>query len=118
MILEYCGERKSAIEWAKITGVHPETIRRRVKRGLPMEEVLAPVPESLCTSSQPCWTCKKACGHCSWSSREQRPVKGWIAVQTELWCTTLRKTTSYDIRFCPEYVYDGSGERRTAQYAE
>ena len=58
-------------------------------------------------SNQPCWTCKKACGHCDWSRfKGQTPVKGWeakpVIVNGEL--------VSYDIKNCPEYEAD-NGEK-------
>lgn len=30
-----------------------------------------------------CWTCRNACGGCSWS-REFAPVKGWTATATDI----------------------------------
>ena len=47
---------------------------------------------------QPCWTCAKACGGCSWS-RDLTPVKGWEAVQS----TVRKREKSYRILYCPEY---------------
>ena len=50
---------------------------------------------------QPCWSCKNACGSCSWS-RNFIPVKGWVAERT-----TIRDSegdiSTYKIIFCPKY---------------
>lgn len=56
-------------------------------------------------SKQPCWTCKKACGGCSWSS-EFKPVKGWKAKKTKIKCEEGRYSDSYKIIYCPEYIPD------------
>ncbi len=40
-LYEYNGQKKSVAEWSEITGIHPETIRNRIKRkGWTMEDVL------------------------------------------------------------------------------
>ncbi len=31
---------------------------------------------------QPCWTCKKCYGGCSWSRKDPEPVPGWDATPT------------------------------------
>lgn len=31
---------------------------------------------------QPCWTCKKCHGDCSWSRKDPEPVPGWDATPT------------------------------------
>lgn len=54
-------------------------------------------------SNQLCWSCKKACGHCSWSKYgEQNPINGWnanpVIVNGDL--------VSYDIKSCPEFEAD------------
>lgn len=69
-------------------------------------------------SKQLCWSCAKACGRCAWSNGSFRPIPGWDATPTELTVTVGRKVSSYDIRRCPEYVYDGSNERNAVQYVE
>ena len=56
-------------------------------------------------SKQICWTCKNACGGCSWSS-ELKPVKGWKAKPTNIKCEDGRTARSYKITFCPEYIPD------------
>lgn len=50
---------------------------------------------------QPCWTCKKACGGCSWS-RSFTPVKGWEAVPTHI-PSNGEYADSYKIIKCPQY---------------
>lgn len=48
-----------------------------------------------------CWTCKNACGGCSWS-RDFIPVEGWNAVKTQYMdCGNV--VDSYFIKSCPEY---------------
>ena len=51
---------------------------------------------------QPCWTCKNACGGCSWS-REFKPVEGWEAVPRSIKSNGIHAET-YKIINCPEYV--------------
>ena len=53
---------------------------------------------------QPCWTCQKACGGCSWS-RSFTPVKGWIAEKTFIE-SNGEHANSYKIISCPEYIKD------------
>ena len=48
-----------------------------------------------------CWTCKKACGGCSWS-REFKPVAGWTAQETYI-ISNGEYAASYQITACPEY---------------
>ena len=48
-----------------------------------------------------CWTCKNACGGCSWS-RDFIPVKGWDAEKTYL-ISNGEHADSYYIKSCPEY---------------
>jgi len=40
LYITYKGEAKSIIEWSKVTGIHNNTIRERLKRGLSPEECL------------------------------------------------------------------------------
>lgn len=55
---------------------------------------------------QPCWTCKKAIGGCSWS-RTFTPIPGWDAEPTlKGGCNT--KVASYKINYCPEYEREQS----------
>lgn len=54
-----------------------------------------------------CWSCKNACGGCSWS-KSLTPVKGWQAEKT---------LVSYLVIKCPNYRWDGrSEEGATTQY--
>ena len=48
-----------------------------------------------------CWTCKNACGGCSWS-REFIPVDGWEAKKT-FHPSNGKFAESYYIKSCPEY---------------
>ena len=59
-------------------------------------------------STQLCWTCQKACGGCSWSSK-LKPVPGWTAEYVE--AVTYHgseqvRSEGYNIFSCPEYVQD------------
>ena len=59
-------------------------------------------------SEQPCWTCAKAYGGCSWS-KNFTPVPGWIAEKrryTEKEFSDRRKNVdrvTYAIEYCPEF---------------
>lgn len=53
---------------------------------------------------QPCWTCTKACGGCSWS-RNFIPVPGWKAEPTHI-PSNGDFADSYRIIECPEYEPD------------
>lgn len=71
---------------AIIAGVHSSEVKRK---------------EHPRASKQPCFSCKKACGGCSWS-RAFKPVQGWKAIPTKInqgWNTV----ESFHIIFCPEY---------------
>lgn len=50
---------------------------------------------------QPCWTCKKACGGCSWS-RSFTPVKGWKAEPSFI-PSNGEFSETYKIIECPLY---------------
>ena len=54
--------------------------------------------------TQLCWSCKNACGGCSWS-REFKPIKGWNATPTKL-LGDDRYIDSFKIVECPEYIKD------------
>ena len=51
---------------------------------------------------QPCWTCSKACGKCSWS-RSFTPIKGWTA-EPVMVKDKEGDIRSYRIRKCPEFI--------------
>ena len=54
---------------------------------------------------QPCWTCKKACGGCSWSAN-YIPIPGWVAEPTIIKNSLgdgKGDLRSYKIISCPEY---------------
>ena len=55
-------------------------------------------------SEQPCWTCKKYCGGCSWS-KNLTPVEGWAANPTTIHHEKGRIITSFEIISCPEYEW-------------
>jgi len=42
VLIEHDGETHCIEEWAEITGLHPETIRRRIQRGVPEDKLLSP----------------------------------------------------------------------------
>ena len=59
-----------------------------------------------------CWTCKNACGGCSWSKRFE-PVKGWKAKKTKIktgrTANGVKKfyyEDSFIVLKCPEYAKD------------
>ena len=60
-------------------------------------------------SMQPCWTCKKAYGGCSWTevmpdgSIKFEPVAGWIAEKSTRSVCGRSVMESYKIEYCPEY---------------
>lgn len=58
-------------------------------------------PETYHRNNQPCWSCKKACGGCSWS-REFKPVDGWEAIPTKIQ-NMDSITESFNIKYCPQY---------------
>lgn len=49
-----------------------------------------------------CWSCKNACGGCSWS-RDFTPVEGWNATPTKINSHRLGQIDSYIIHDCPEF---------------
>lgn len=51
---------------------------------------------------QPCWTCTKACGGCSWS-KDFKPVPGWIAEKRYI-PSNGELAETYKIISCPEYI--------------
>lgn len=74
--------------------------------------------------AQLCWTCLKACGGCSWSSRFE-PVPGWTAVAVAMRYRDgkNRDVQTYSITACPEYVEDARAvamepEAKTVVYRE
>lgn len=48
-------------------------------------------------SNQPCWTCKKCYGDCSWSACF-KPIPGWTAKPSY-----KDGDVTYSIKYCPEY---------------
>lgn len=53
---------------------------------------------------QLCFSCKNACGGCSWS-KTFTPVDGWEAKECKIPRTNIK---TYKIKKCPEYVFDGT----------
>lgn len=64
----------------------------------------APRVEYTKAGFQPCWTCKKACGGCSWS-QNFKPIAGWTAEKTFIE-SNGDFAESYKIISCPEYIND------------
>ena len=67
---------------------------------------------------QPCWSCRKACGDCSWTEVDPEtgqiryePIRGWDAEQVEFQGGRGLGNT-YKIYECPEY--DKEPERATS----
>ena len=52
---------------------------------------------------QPCWTCKNACGRCSWS-HDGTPVKGWTAEPVHI-AENGEFADTYAIVRCPLYEF-------------
>lgn len=50
---------------------------------------------------QPCWTCKKCAGQCSWS-KKFKPIKGWTAEPHKI----KRGPKTFRIYECPEYEFE------------
>lgn len=96
--LSWNGEKRTVCDWAIITGISPDLIRKRWKAGWPIDAIFTEVEKP-----QLCWGCAKACGGCSWSKRFE-PVPGWTAVPTLL----CGRIPSYRITECPEFVSDGT----------
>lgn len=63
------------------------------------------------SAEQPCWSCKKYAGGCSWSRKNPEPVKGWKAVPTVKCQGNWFPIHSYEILYCPEYISDGTEHR-------
>lgn len=61
--------------------------------------------------NQPCWSCEKYAGRCSWSKKNPEPVKGWDAVPTVKYQGRHDEMKSFAIFHCPEYVSDGTEGR-------
>lgn len=63
---------------------------------------------------QPCWSCTKYAGGCSWT-RKFEPIPGWDAVPTVKSGSCrgngvkYAAIETYEIRHCPEYEDDGTG---------
>lgn len=51
---------------------------------------------------QLCWSCKNACGGCSWSSKYQ-PIEGWEATHVYR-IDAGRQMDTYSITACPEFA--------------
>ena len=56
---------------------------------------------------QLCWTCRKACGGCSWADMFE-PVSGWTATPVIMRYKdkNMRDLETYSITACPEYIED------------
>lgn len=59
---------------------------------------------------QPCWTCTKSCGGCSWS-RSFKPIDGWKAKPTII-AGQGDEFSSYEIEYCPEYEKEKKKRKR------
>lgn len=71
-----------------------------------LTEYLVPIRDT----SNICFSCKMACGGCSWSESFE-PIPGWTAALTRRVYRTHRGfgqhiVDSYHITACPEYVPD------------
>lgn len=68
----------------------------------PDEEKSFATPKQRRTLEQPCCTCRKFCGGCSWS-KDFTPVDGWKAIPTIIHHGDNRDIPSFKIMFCPKY---------------
>ena len=106
--------RKSARGRRSGTGVTPNAQEKTIntKGG---KEALRPRNVE---SKQPCWTCKKACGGCSWTEVgpdgkvKFDPIPGWSAEKSVRSRDGKTLMESYQINYCPEYEQE---EPREAQ---
>lgn len=56
-----------------------------------------------------CWGCQNACGGCSWSSKKQIPVPGWVAKPTHRKISRYIRpelADSFLVLECPEFIAD------------
>ena len=119
--IHFNGETHSVYEWAKIVGLCPTTIHKRVERGCKAGECLSTKRTghsgNFGTKYTLCWDCANACGGCSWSSREAQPVDGWDATPTKVNMTINhnhpRYVDSYIVHSCPQFVRDAKNGGQT-----
>lgn len=93
---------------AHIVGVTEGTVRKVYEQSKAKEFASVEKRAHLKTngkSTQPCWTCAKACGGCNWSD-ELKPVDGWEAEEFIIKSGKLLPLLSYRITKCPEYEKD------------
>lgn len=70
-------------------------------------------------SKQPCWTCKKACGGCSWTEVgpdgrvKFEPIPGWDAEKSVRSRDGKTVMESYQINYCPEYEQEEPREEHS-----
>ncbi len=116
--LTYKGETQTINEWSKITGISPQTIIERKKRGYP--DYICLKQESLHAQSRTiCWHCARAAGWmggCNWSEycigRVDDPeVPGWDAIKVNrpgIFGHNSRDDggLSYIVRECPLFIDD------------
>ena len=75
------------------------------------------------TNIQPCWTCERSCGGCSWS-KDLIPIKGWTAKPTVLKFrykdNSISYVDTYMIYKCPLYIqdYNDPDVERTTEFVE
>lgn len=55
------------------------------------------------SKDQLCFSCKNACGSCSWS-KNYTPVEGWTAKEHFIERDNIH---TYQINKCPQYIFDG-----------
>ena len=58
------------------------------------------------TSGSLCWSCKNACGGCSWSD-SLTPVEGWTADEALIKGShTMPEVPTWSVRACPQFAQD------------
>lgn len=77
------------------------TERRRAHRFLTDRGQAVPMCER--KASTLCWDCRRPIASCPWL-HEHKPVAGWDAVPTVLYCRAGQSTNSYHVISCPLFV--------------
>lgn len=87
---------------AKATGLSTTTVRYILMSEFPKEFGRKGLKKINHKQETLCWSCKKACGKCSWS-KSFKPVKGWKATPTKI-RNGSGMIDSFFIHECPLFV--------------
>lgn len=66
-------------------------------------------------NKQPCWSCKRSCGACSWSF-DFTPIKGWEAEESII-SENGQAYKSFKIKSCPQYEREEDIQETQAKLA-